>query len=80
MIMDLYNRFDYGYASGAEIQPFMGLTIGARYNVNLNKVYNNLQSFQRPSFTSAVAKNNIVQISAGWLFGKTGREKDKRSG
>jgi len=69
-IMDLYNRFDYGYAVGAEIHPFKGLLIGARYNVSLAKVYKDLQSFQRPSFTSADAKNNIVQLFAGWRFGK----------
>ena len=69
-IMDFYNRFDYGYALGAEIHPFKGLLIGARYNVSLAKVYKDLQSFQRPSFTSADAKNNIVQLFAGWRFGK----------
>ncbi|MBC7744122.1 MAG: PorT family protein [Flavobacterium sp.] len=76
-ILDLYNRFDYGYALGAEIHPIMGLVIGARYNVSLNKVYKDIQSFQRPSFTSADAKNNVVMVSVGWRFGKTGREKKK---
>ena len=76
-IMDLYNRFDYGYALGAEIHPIMGLVIGARYNVSLNKVYKDIQSFQRPSFTSKDAKNNVVMVSVGWRFGKTGREKQK---
>lgn len=68
-IMDLYNRIDYGYAVGAEVHPFKGLLIGARYNVSLAKVYKNLQSFQRPSFTSEDAKNNVVQIYAGWRLG-----------
>ncbi len=78
-IMDFYNRFDYGYALGAEIHPFKGLLIGARYNVSLAKVYKDLQSFQRPSFTSADAKNNIVQLFAGWHFGKYAKKKDKES-
>lgn len=69
-IMNLYNRIDYGYALGAEIHPVAGLTIGARYNVSLAKVYKDIQSSQRPSFTSEDAKNNVVQISAGWRFGK----------
>jgi len=74
-IMNLYNRIDYGYAVGAEVHPAMGLIIGARYNVSLAKVYKDLQSAQRPSFTSADAKNNVVQVFAGWRFGT---KKDKK--
>jgi opacity protein-like surface antigen len=74
-VMDLYNRFDYGYALGAEIHPVKGLVVGARYNVSLNKVYKDIQNFQRPSFTTQDAKNNVVMVSLGWRFGKTGREK-----
>jgi hypothetical protein len=69
-IMNLYNRIDYGYALGAEIHPVAGLIIGARYNVSLANVYKDIQNFQRPSFTSADAKNNVVQVSIGWRFGK----------
>lgn len=75
-IMNLYNRIDYGYAVGAEIHPFKGLIIGARYNVSLAKVYKSLQSFQMPSFTSEDAKNNVIQISVGWRLG-TGKKDDK---
>ncbi len=75
-IMDFYNRFDYGYALGAEIHPVAGLIIGARYNVSLAKVYKYLQSAQKPSFTSEDAKNNVVQVSVGWRFGS---KKDKKS-
>jgi hypothetical protein len=67
--MDLYNRVDYGYALGAEAHPIAGLIVGARYNVSLAKVYKDLQNFQRPSFTSEDAKNNVVQLSVGWRFG-----------
>jgi hypothetical protein len=74
-IMDLYNRIDYGYALGAEVHPVKGLIIGVRYNVSLAKVYKDLQSFQKPSFTSEDAKNNVVQISVGWRFGKSNKEK-----
>ena len=69
-IMSLYNRFDYGYALGAEAHPYKGLIIGLRYNVSLNKLYESVQSGQMPSFTSEDAKNNVVQIFAGWRFGK----------
>jgi hypothetical protein len=69
-VMSYYNKFDYGYAVGAEIHPFKGLLIGARYNVSLGKLYSDIQSGQRPSFSSEDAKNNVVQIFAGWRFGK----------
>jgi Outer membrane protein beta-barrel domain len=74
-IMNLYNRIDYGYALGAEVHPVLGLVIGARYNVSLSKVYKDIQSFQRPSFSSEDAKNNVVQIFAGWRFGKSANKK-----
>ena len=69
-IMDLYNRFDYGYAVGAEVHPYKGLLIGARYNVSLNKLYESMSTGQMPSFSSEDAKNNVVQVYAGWRFGK----------
>lgn len=77
-ILDLYNRIDYGYALGAEVHPIAGLIIGVRYNVSLAKVYKDVQSFQRPSFTSADAKNNLLQIFAGWRFGKNEKKEEKR--
>lgn len=75
-MMSLMNRIDYGYAVGAEIHPFKGLIIGARYNVSLAKVYKSVQSFQMPSFTTEDAKNNVIQISVGWRFG--GNKKDDK--
>jgi len=69
--MDLYNRIDYGYAVGAEVHPFKGLVIGARYNVSLAKVYKDVTMGQSPSFTSEDAKNNVIQLSVGWRFGST---------
>lgn len=76
-IMDLYNRIDYGYAVGAEVHPVMGLIIGARYNVSLAKVYKDIQSFQRPSFTSEDARNNLIQLYVGWRFGKQPKKEKK---
>lgn len=39
-IMNLYNRFDYGYGGGVEIHPVSGLLIGARVNISLGNLYN----------------------------------------
>lgn len=69
-IMSLYNRIDYGYAVGAEVHPFKGLLLGLRYNVSLNKLYESFSTGQMPSFSSEDAKNNVVQVYAGWRLGK----------
>lgn len=68
-IMSYYNKFDYGFAVGAEIHPVMGLLVGARYNISLGKLYSSLENGQAPSFSAADAKNNVVQVFAGWIFG-----------
>jgi len=68
-IMDLYNKFDYGFAFGGEVHPFKGLLVGARYNLSLAKVYKDISALQAPSFTSEDAKNNVFTIYAGWKFG-----------
>jgi hypothetical protein len=68
-MMSYYNKFDYGYAVGAEIHPFKGLVLGARYNVSLGKLYKDMQTGQKPSFTAEDAKNNVIQIFLGWTFG-----------
>ncbi|MGZ3851270.1 MAG: porin family protein [Flavisolibacter sp.] len=69
-VMDYYNKFDYGFALGAEVHPFKGLLIGARYNISLGKLYKDLGTGTPPSFTAQDAKNNVVQLFAGWRFGK----------
>lgn len=66
--MDYYNRFDYGFGAGAEVHPYKGLLIGAKYNIG--KLYKEAQSGQMPSFSSVDAKNNLVQLYLGWRFGK----------
>lgn len=68
--MDYYNRFDYGFGVGAEVHPYKGLLIGAKYNIGLANLYKNAQSGQMPSFSSIDAKNNLVQLYVGWRFGK----------
>jgi len=69
-IMSYYNTFDYAVGAGVEIHPFLGLLIGARYNLGLGKIYKDAMSGQMPSFSSVDAKNNVVQIFTGWTFGK----------
>jgi len=74
-IMNYYNKFDYGFAVGAEIHPVMGLLIGARYNISLGKLYKDVENGQMPSFSASDAKNNVVQIFAGWIFGNKSKKK-----
>jgi opacity protein-like surface antigen len=73
-IMDLYNRFDYGYAAGVEVHPVSGLLIGARMSISLAKLYKSAQSGQMPSFEDVDIKNNVFQIFAGWRFGGKSKE------
>ncbi|HMH24149.1 MAG TPA: porin family protein [Puia sp.] len=72
--MDYYNKFDYGFAAGAEIHPFKGMLIGARYNIGLGKLYKDAMNGQEPSF-KIDTKSNIVQIFAGWTFGGQDQKK-----
>jgi hypothetical protein len=74
-VMNYYNKFDYGFAAGAEIHPFKGLLIGGRYNISLGKLYKSVESGQAPSFSAADAKNNVVQIFVGWKFGNQSSKK-----
>lgn len=73
-IMDMYNRFDYGYGGGVEVHPIKGLLIGAKVNISLGKLYKEAQSGQMPSFSSIDMKNNLFQLFAGWRFGKTNKK------
>ena len=76
-MMDLYNRFDYGFAGGIEIHPVGGLLIGGRANISLGSLYKDAQSGQMPSFSSIDLKNNVFQIFVGWRFGKQASSKKK---
>jgi hypothetical protein len=79
-VMDFYNKFDYGYAIGAEVHPFKGLIVGARYNVSLGEMYKTenytgttpgSMPGTMPSFIPDInPKNNVVQLFVGWTFGK----------
>lgn len=81
-IMDLYNRFDFGYGGGIEINPVSGLILGARFNVSLGNLYKDVSDQNgSPSFIPKVdVKNNVFQVSAGWRFGKqAGSNKKKQT-
>jgi hypothetical protein len=69
-IMDFYNRFDYGAAGGVEIHPFKGILLGARMNISFGNVYKDPSTTggQPNFFPSVDAKNNVVQIFAGYRF------------
>jgi hypothetical protein len=73
-MMDYYNKFDYGFAGGVEVHPVMGLLIGARYNLSLGNLYKDPSSYPPgtpPDFIPTVdVKNNVLQLYAGWTFGK----------
>jgi len=72
-ITGIMNRFDYGFAGGAEVYPFKGVLIGARYNLGLGKLYK--QNYQSPSpyplpFDPETTdfKNGLVQLFVGYRF------------
>ena len=70
-ILDLFNRFDYGLAGGVEVSPLKWLLIGARLNLSLGNLYKDPSSSAEgmPSyFPSINAKNNVVQMYAGFQF------------
>jgi hypothetical protein len=81
-IMDLYNRFDYGYGGGIEVHPVSGLLIGARVNISLGNLYKDMASGaagSNPSFVpKADIKNNLFQVFAGWKFGGNKKEKKQQ--
>jgi len=67
-LFDYFNRFDYGLAGGLELFPLKGLFVGGRINVSLNRA-NRIasQGGAWPNFIPrADARNNVVQLYAGW--------------
>jgi hypothetical protein len=80
-IMNMYNRFDFGYGGGVEIHPLSGLLIGARVNISLGNLYKDPSAYasgQPSDFIPKVdVKNNVFQVFAGWRFGKQPPSKKK---
>jgi hypothetical protein len=71
-MMDLYNRFDYGVAGGVEVHPFKGLLIGARINLSFGDLYKEPTTSgggTQPNFFPSIdARNNVIQVFAGYRF------------
>jgi hypothetical protein len=74
-LINYYNRVDFGFSGGVEVRPFMGIIVGARYNLSLTNLYK-LPSYNGsgslPSYTPSSSdinfKNNLLQIYAGYRF------------
>jgi hypothetical protein len=67
-LLEYFNRFDYGIVGGAEISPLLGFFVGARLNISLSAANKNA-SANWPNFIPKVdARNNVVQLYAGWRF------------
>ncbi|MDR1500459.1 MAG: PorT family protein [Tannerellaceae bacterium] len=54
---ELKGGIDLGVAFGAEYETTLGLTLGARYNLGLSDMADNL-----------IWKNSVISLSLGWLF------------
>ena len=77
-VMDMYNRFDYGFGGGVEVHPVGGLLIGARFNVSLGELYKSPAAAAEGGFVPKVdVRNNVFQVFAGWKFGGQGRSKNQ---
>jgi hypothetical protein len=56
---------------GAEVFLYRGLLLGIRYNRSLNDLYKSVTySGGNINFASPDLKNNVIQLYAGWRFGK----------
>jgi hypothetical protein len=74
-ILDYYNRFDFGFSAGLEVRPFMGILVGARYNLSLTNLYKiptSTSTQTPPSYIPSTSdinfKNNLVQVYVGYRF------------
>jgi hypothetical protein len=72
-VTDIMNRFDYGFVGGVEVYPFMGLLVGARYNLGLGKLfkedYTSPNPYPLPFDPSKTNfKNGLVQLFVGYRF------------
>jgi hypothetical protein len=73
--LSYYNRIDFGFSGGLEIRPFMGILVGARYNLsitNLYKIPTTTGSGEPPSYVPTSSdlnfKNNLIQVYVGYRF------------
>jgi hypothetical protein len=72
--LNYYNRFIFGFSGGVEVRPFLGILVGARYNLSLTNLYKtpDYSSGQPPSFLPSTSdinfKNNLIQVYVGYRF------------
>lgn len=75
-LLSYYNRFIFGFSGGVEVRPFMGIIVGARYNLSLTNLYKipdvNSSSQPPPSFIPSTNdvnfKNNLIMVYVGYRF------------
>jgi hypothetical protein len=75
-VLNYYNRIDFGFSGGLEVRPFVGIIVGARYNLSVTNLYKipdlSNTSQTPPSFVPSTSdlnfKNNLVQVYVGYRF------------
>ena len=80
-LLELYNRFDYGFGGGLEIHPVMGLLIGARVNISLDNLYKHRSPANNLHFIPSIdVKNNVFQLypDGNWEVPKKEKRKTNK--
>jgi hypothetical protein len=74
-LLKYYNRIDFGFCGGLEVRPYLGIIVGARYNLSITNLYKTpdpSSSQPPPSYIPSTGdvnfKNNLIQIYAGYRF------------
>lgn len=69
-LFDYFKRFEYGIAGGAEVSPISGFFVGGRVNISLRNTNQEAPlGGYWPDFVPRInARNNLVQLYAGWRF------------
>lgn len=69
-LLDYFNRFNYAATGGVQLSPLSGMILGARLNIGLNKLNEELIGGGNPPgyIPRDILKNNVIQVYAGWRF------------
>lgn len=69
-VINLFNRFDYGFAGGIEVHPVKMVVAGARLNISLGNLYKEPEPGEQYNFIPDInMRNNLFQLYAGLKFG-----------